>query len=77
MRQAITIEMIRDVGEILVRLLVGVLVALSLEDTLAVLEAASKDDLRTGFGHGVVGQRTNALVAGLQMVGVRGLPLEG
>lgn len=55
MRQAISVEVVGNVGEVLVGFLVGVLVTLSLEYAFAVLETASKDDLRAGFGHGIVG----------------------
>lgn len=55
MRQAIPVEVVGNVGEVLVSFLVSVLVTLSLEYTFAVLKTTSKDDLRTSFGHGVVG----------------------
>lgn len=55
MRQAVSIEMIGHVSEILVRLLVGIVVTLGLKNTLTVLKTASKDDLRTSFGHRIIG----------------------
>lgn len=76
MRQTISIKMVRDVSKVFVCFLVGILVALGLENPLAVLEAASKDDLRAGLGHGIVGQRTHALVARLEVVSIRRFPFE-
>lgn len=76
MRQAISIKMVRDVSKVFVCFLVGILVALGFENSLAVLEAAGEDNLRAGLGHGIVGQGTHALMAGLQMVSICRFPLE-
>lgn len=70
MRQTISVKVVGNVGEIFVCLLVGILVALGLENAFAVLEAASKHNLRARLCHRIVRQGPDTLVAGLQVVSV-------
>lgn len=68
MRQTISVKVVGNMGEILVSLLVGILVALCLENAFAILETASKHNLRTRLCHCIVGQGPNTLVAGFQVI---------